>query len=107
MAITAVSAILIDILVFKRVRARGGELSMVFASFGVAMIIRNVLGLMFGLQAKLYSQDIVFAVVFSQDPFLLVKPDQIFLLDRSVGDHGDPASGAGSHDLRIRFAGSR
>lgn len=80
MAITAVSAILIDMLVFKRVRAKGGELSMVFASFGVAMIIRNVLGLIFGLQAKLYSQDIVFAVVLSQDPFLLVKPDQIFSL---------------------------
>lgn len=80
MAITAGSAILIDMLVFKRVRAKGGELSMVFASFGVAMIIRNVLGLIFGLQAKLYSQDIVFAVVLSQDPFLLVKPDQIFSL---------------------------
>ena len=80
MVVTASSAILIDILVFKRVRAKGGELSMVFASFGVAMIIRNVLGLMFGLQAKLYSQDIVFAVVLSQDPLLLVKPDQIFSL---------------------------
>lgn len=80
MAVTAASAILIDLLVFRRVRAKGGELSMVFASFGVAMIIRNVLGLMFGLQAQLYSQDIVFAVVFSQDPFLLVKPDQIFSL---------------------------
>lgn len=80
MAVTAASAIIIDMLVFKRVRSKGGELSMVFASFGVAMIIRNVLGLMFGLQAKLYSQDIVFAVVFSQDPLLLVKPDQIFSL---------------------------
>ena len=80
MAVTAASAIVIDMLVFKRVRAKGGELSMVFASFGVAMIIRNVLGLMFGLQAKLYSQDIVFAVVLSQDPLLLVKPDQIFSL---------------------------
>ncbi|WP_292289270.1 branched-chain amino acid ABC transporter permease [Marivita sp.] len=80
MALTGVSAVLIDRLVFKRVRAKGGELSMVFASFGVAMIIRNILGLIFGLSPKLYSQDIVFAIVVSRDPFLLIKPDQVFTL---------------------------
>jgi branched-chain amino acid transport system permease protein len=80
MGLTGVSAVLIDRLVFKRVRAKGGELSMVFASFGVAMILRNILGLTFGLDPKLYSQDIVFAVVISRDPLLLVKPDQVFTL---------------------------
>ena len=80
MALTGLSAVLIDKLVFKRVRAKGGELSMVFASFGVAMIIRNILGLIFGLSPKLYSQDIVFAIVVSRDPFLLIKPDQVFTL---------------------------
>lgn len=80
MALTGLSAVLIDKLVFKRVRAKGGELSMVFASFGVAMIIRNILGLIFGLNPKLYSQDIVFAIVVSRDPFLLIKPDQVFTL---------------------------
>lgn len=80
MALTGLSAVAIDKLVFKRVRAKGGELSMVFASFGVAMIIRNVLGLIFGLNPKLYSQDIVFAIVVSRDPFLLIKPDQVFTL---------------------------
>lgn len=80
MALTGLSGVLIDKLVFKRVRAKGGELSMVFASFGVAMIVRNILGLIFGLDPKLYSQDIVFAIVVSRDPFLLVKPDQVFTL---------------------------
>lgn len=80
MALTGLSAVAIDKLVFKRVRAKGGELSMVFASFGVAMIIRNILGLTFGLNPKLYSQDIVFAIVVSRDPFLLIKPDQVFTL---------------------------
>jgi branched-chain amino acid transport system permease protein len=80
MAITGASAVLIDRLVFRRVRAKGGELSMVFASFGVAMIIRNVLGLVFGLGSQLYSKDIVFALVISRDPLLLVKPDQVFSL---------------------------
>jgi len=80
MAFTGASAVIIDRLVFRRVRAKGGELSMVFASFGVAMIIRNVLGLIFGLQSQLYSKDIVFALVLSRDPLLLVKPDQVFSL---------------------------
>lgn len=80
MAVTGASAVVIDRLVFRRVRAKGGELSMVFASFGVAMIIRNVLGLIFGLGSSLYSQDIVFAMVLSRDPLLLVKPDQVFSL---------------------------
>ncbi|MEX0343548.1 MAG: branched-chain amino acid ABC transporter permease [Rhizobiaceae bacterium] len=79
-AITACSALLIDKLVFRRVRELGSELSMVFAAFGVALIIRNVIGLFFGLGTHLYSKDIVFAVVVSRDPLLLIKPDQVFTL---------------------------
>ncbi|MCV2868933.1 branched-chain amino acid ABC transporter permease [Defluviimonas sp. WL0002] len=79
-AITGASALLIDRLVFRRVRSKGSELSMVFASFGVAMIVRNVTGLLFGLGTQLYSRDIVFAVVVSRDPLLLIKPDQVFVL---------------------------
>ncbi|WP_300035211.1 branched-chain amino acid ABC transporter permease [uncultured Roseobacter sp.] len=80
MGVTGLSAVAIDRLVFRRVRAKGGELSMVFASFGVAMIVRNILGLIFGLQAQLYTNDIIFAVMISSDPLLLIKPDQVFSL---------------------------
>ncbi|MBT8475626.1 MAG: branched-chain amino acid ABC transporter permease [Rhodobacteraceae bacterium] len=80
MVITAISALLIDRLVFKRVREKGQELSMVFASFGMALIIRNVIGLIFGLSPELYSKDIAFAMILSRDPLILVKPDQIFVL---------------------------
>lgn len=80
MGVTGLSAVLIDRFVFKRIRDKGDELSMVFASFGVAMIIRNVLGLAFGLKSQLYSNDIVFAVMISSDPLLLIKPDQVFVL---------------------------
>ena len=76
-AVTAVSAVIFDQLIFRRVREKGEELSMVFASFGLALIIRNVIGLAFGLQTKLFSQDIVFAKVLSRDPLILVKPDQL------------------------------
>lgn len=80
MGITGASAVLFDRLVFRRVREKGDELSMVFASFGLALIIRNAIGLIFGLHTKLYSQDIVFATVLSRDPLLLVKPDQLATL---------------------------
>lgn len=84
LVVTALSALLVDRLVFRRVREKGSELSMVFASFGVAMIIRNVVGLTFGLGTQLYSKDIVFAVVLSRDPMVLVKPDQVFALAAAI-----------------------
>ncbi|MEM0949786.1 MAG: branched-chain amino acid ABC transporter permease [Pseudomonadota bacterium] len=84
MVFTGASAVVLDLLVFKRVREKGQELSMVFASFGMALIIRNVIGLIFGLSPELYSKDIAFAVILSQDPLLLVKPDQIFVLGAAV-----------------------
>lgn len=80
MVLTGISALLIDRLVFKRVREKGQELSMVFASFGMALVIRNVIGLIFGLSPELYSRDIAFAMVLSRDPLILVKPDQVFVL---------------------------
>jgi len=80
MVLIGLSAVLIDKLVFKRVREKGAELSMVFASFGMALVIRNVIGLIFGLSPELYSKDIAFAMVLSLDPLILVKPDQVFVL---------------------------
>ena len=80
MGVTGASAVLFDKLVFRRVREKGEELSMVFASFGLALIIRNLIGLIFGLQTNLFSQDIVFATVLSRDPLILVKPDQLATL---------------------------
>ncbi len=77
MILTGASAVLFDRLVFQRVRAKGEELSMVFASFGLALIVRNLIGLIFGLNTKLYSKDIVFATVLSRDPLLVVKLDQL------------------------------
>jgi branched-chain amino acid transport system permease protein len=80
MAVTAASAVAIDRLVFKRIRETADPLSMVFASFGVALIVRNLVTLAFGHRTRLYSDDIAFAIVVSLDPIILVKPDQIFVL---------------------------
>jgi branched-chain amino acid transport system permease protein len=80
MAAAGLSAVVIDRLVFRRIREKAGTLSMVFASFGVALIVRSVITLIFGLKAQLYSNDIAFAVILSTDPMLLIKPDQVFVL---------------------------
>ena len=84
MAIAGLSAVVIDRLVFKRIREKADPLSMVFASFGVALIVRNVITLIFGLKTQLYSNDIAFAMVLSRDPLLLIKPDQVFVLAAAV-----------------------
>jgi branched-chain amino acid transport system permease protein len=80
LAVTAASAVAIDRLVFRRLRENAGPLTMVFGSFGVALIVRNVIALVFGLQTQRYDDAIAFAVMVSADPFLLVKPDQIAVL---------------------------
>ena len=84
MIVTGLSAILIDKLVFRRIREKGDELSMVFASFGVAMVLRNLISLFFGLKSQLFSNDIAFAIVISRDPMILVKPDQVFVLGAAL-----------------------
>ncbi len=80
MAMTGLSAIVIDRLVFRRWRDNAAPPTMVFGSFGVALIVRNAIGLIFGLRSQHYGSDIAFAILVSTDPFLLVKPDQLFVL---------------------------
>ena len=78
--ITGVFAAIIDILIFKRLRDNAGPLTMVFASFGIGLVMRNVIGLVYGLKSMHYSSDITFAMMISADPLLLVKADQLFIL---------------------------
>jgi len=80
MVVAGASAVVVDKLVFARIRARAGALSMVFASFGMALILRNIITLIFGHQPQLYTQEITFARVISLDPLILIKPDQVFVL---------------------------
>lgn len=78
--ITGILAAVIDKLVFKRLRDQAGPLTMVFASFGIGLIIRNVIGLVYGLKSMHYNNDIAFAMMLSSDPLLMVKADQLFIL---------------------------
>ena len=79
-ALTGLSAVLIDRLVFRHLREKAGPLTMVFASFGVALIVRNVIALVYGLHTERYSDAISFATMVSADPLLLIKPDQVAVL---------------------------
>ena len=80
MGATGLSAVIIDRLVFRQLRERAGTLTMVFASFGVALIVANLIALIFGLHTQRYSNSISFATMISSDPLLLVKPDQVAIL---------------------------
>ena len=80
MGFTGATAVAVDRLIFKRLRDNAGPLTMVFGSFGVALVMRNLIALGFGLQTQRYDDAIAFAIMVSTDPFLLVKPDQIAVL---------------------------
>ena len=78
-AATGGVALVVDRLVFARLRARHAHnLTMVFASFGVALILRNLVLLLWGPDAHYYSTELQIAVEVLPDIRLL--PDQVFVL---------------------------
>lgn len=74
---TAVLALALDTLVFARLRKRGAEMTLIFASFGVALLVRSLLLLLFGHSPKYYSKSIQMSVELL--PGMRVLPDQIFV----------------------------
>jgi len=81
-ALTVALALLIDWLVFRRMRDRVGHLTLVFASFGIALLIRNVVHLIFGGRATYYTTELQIAVRVLPD--LRIMPDQVFTLSLAV-----------------------
>jgi len=78
MVVAVAVALLLDALVFKRLRARGADpLTLVFASFGLALVLRNLVLLLFGPDAHNYSNEIQMAVRLPGP--VLVLPDQILV----------------------------
>lgn len=81
-ALTALLALVIDRLVFRRLRGRVNHLTLVFASFGVALLVRNMIHLTFGGQPQYYTTELQFAIVLRPD--LRIMPDQVFVLALTV-----------------------
>lgn len=76
--LTVLAALLIDYLVFDRLRHRASPMTLVFASFGVALLVRNLVLIGFGPDPYYYSRELQMAIRLPFD--VLVLPDQIFVL---------------------------
>ena len=75
--LTAAVALLLDRVVFARLRGHAGHMTLVFASFGVALVVRNVILMGFGPDPHYYSNELQIAVRIAS---VRVMPDQIFVL---------------------------
>ena len=75
---TALLAIVLDKLVFSRLRLQAGAMTMVFASFGVALLVRNLVLVSFGPDPLYYSSALQIAVRLPMG--VRVMPDQMFVL---------------------------
>ncbi|MEJ1160130.1 branched-chain amino acid ABC transporter permease [Prosthecomicrobium sp. N25] len=81
--LTGLLAWLVDLLVFRPLRARGApRLSLVFAAFGAALILRHVIVLIWGHGTHAYTRELQIAVEVLPDVRML--PDQLFILGVTV-----------------------
>ena len=80
---TAALALLIDALVFRRLRRRGRAITLIMASFGAALVLRNLLQFIYGSVPEYYSREIQVAIRFVPRDVLgglRVTADQLFVL---------------------------
>jgi branched-chain amino acid transport system permease protein len=76
---TGVVALVVDRLVYQRLRtSHANTLTMVFASFGVALVLRNLVLLLWGPDAQYYTSELQIAIEVLPD--IRILPDQIFIL---------------------------
>ena len=80
--LTGLLAILVDRLVFSRLRGMAGHMTLVFASFGVALLLRNLVLIGFGADPLYYSRELQIAMRLPMG--VLVMPDQIFVLGLTI-----------------------
>ena len=78
-AATAVLALVIDRLVFRSLRQRkAARMTLIFASFGVGLVVRNLIHVIFGGEPEYYSRELTIAMrLFGT---IRVMPDQIVVL---------------------------
>jgi len=77
--LTGVVAWIVDSLVFRNLRRRGAHpLTMVFAAFGAALVMRNVVVLFWGHDSHFYTRELQIGVELL--PGVRMLPDQIFIL---------------------------
>lgn len=82
-ALTGVAAWIIDLAVFRRLRRRGAHpLTMVFAAFGAALVMRHLVVLGWGHESHFYTRELQFA--YEVLPGVRIVPDQVFILALAI-----------------------
>jgi branched-chain amino acid transport system permease protein len=77
--LTGLAAWAIDALVFRRLRRRGAlPLTMVFAAFGAALVMRHLVVLIWGHESHYYTRELQIAMEVL--PGVRMLPDQIFIV---------------------------
>ncbi len=79
---TSVLALVLHALVFEKLGRGAGHMTMVFASFGIALLLRHVVVLIWGPNPIYYSNELQFAVLLPGN--VRVMPDQVFLLGLTI-----------------------
>jgi branched-chain amino acid transport system permease protein len=85
--LTAVLALIVDWLLFKRLR-RGNAITLVIASFGAALALRNLVQFLYGTLPEYYTREIQIAIrLVPRDVLggLRVTPDQMLVIGLTVG----------------------
>lgn len=82
-ALTGALAFGLDRLVFARLRRRGAHhLTMIFASFGLGLVLRHLVVLFWGHESRFYTRELQISLEVL--PGVRVLPDQIFILGLTV-----------------------
>ena len=80
--VTWLIAYLLHRFIFDRLSRAAGHMTMVFASFGVALILRNLVVLIWGSDPIYFSSELQFAILLPGN--VRVMPDQVFLLGLTI-----------------------
>jgi branched-chain amino acid transport system permease protein len=86
-ALTAVLALVVDWLLFRRLR-RGNAITLVIASFGAALALRNLVQFLYGTLPEYYTREIQIAIrLVPRDVLggLRVTPDQMLVIGLTIG----------------------
>ncbi|MET0528794.1 MAG: branched-chain amino acid ABC transporter permease [Microvirga sp.] len=81
--LTGMLAVIVDRLIFRRLRSKNANnLTMVFASFGIALVLRNLVLLLWGPEAQYYTSELQIAIEVL--PNIRLLPDQAFVLGLTI-----------------------
>jgi branched-chain amino acid transport system permease protein len=86
-ALTAVLALVVDWLLFRRLR-RGNAITLVIASFGAALALRNLVQFLYGTLPEYYTREIQIAIrLVPRDVLggLRITPDQMLVIGLTIG----------------------